>query len=357
MARRILSVICCGLALLELTSCGAKPTRNILDDGMSKFAGGKEEENYYFKKSGALLDELIDKYSGSYYRPTGSSMTDDEHDDAKKSHGTGQSSAEPATVPGDTDPSAEPGDDDPAVGYDGVPEVSNMTELLRVFHDAYDATAEYAEFRTVNGFRFNTDTDLQYVYTTLQREDPIDASGVASWSTWQSGNEYYVSIVYSYDIDELKAMKAETITLVEDAVAEINAFGKSEYEIVYAVNEYLCDTVYYPPNEPYEPVTHTAYGALKNGCAVCEGYACAAKLILGSYGVECDIEVGECLKGGGHAWNLVKVDGDWYQLDVTWNDGSYDRDDYFLVTDDFMKKSRIWDESEYPVCAKAPYSA
>ena len=131
----------------------------------------------------------------------------------------------------------------------------------------------------------------------------------------------------------------------------------SDYEKICAVNEYLCDNVYYPDEEPYEPVTHTAYGALKNGCAVCEGYACATKLILNSYGVECDIQVGDCLNGGGHAWNLVKLDGAWYQLDVTWDDQSNDRSDYLLVTDEYMKQSRTWKESDYPISSKVPFSA
>lgn len=346
MARRLLSVLCCSLAVMNLAACAAGSPQNILDEGMSQFGDGKTEESYFFKNSGAVLDELIDKYSGSYYQPTGTPMTDDEHDDAKMAQ----------TIPEPNDPSAEPGNTAPG-DADGVPEVSNMIELMRVFHDAYDQTSEYVEFTTAAGFSFDINNDLQTVYTALQREDPIDVSGVASWSTWNSGSEYYVSIVYLFDVDELKSIKAETAQLVADAVKNIGAEGLSDYEIVCAVNDYLCDTVYYPESEPYEPVTHTAYGALKNGCAVCEGYACATKLILNSYGVECDIQVGDCLNGGGHAWNLVKLDGAWYQLDVTWDDQSTERSDYLLVTDEFMKQSRIWKESDYPVSSKIPYSA
>jgi hypothetical protein len=117
-----------------------------------------------------------------------------------------------------------------------------------------------------------------------------------------------------------------------------------------------CDTVYYPASEPYAPLTHTAYGALANGEAVCEGYACAAKLLLNELGILCDIQFGVCTNGGGHAWNLVELDGQWYQMDVTWNDGSADRSDYLLVTDDYMRKSRTWDESDYPACAQTAYA-
>lgn len=349
MANRLLSFILCALFLLSLCGCASSSPQDIIDGGMSEFGSGKSEEDYHFQGSGALLDELIDKFSGSYYNPSGKTMTDDEHDKAKKTHGGSDVTADPYST-------EDPNNTQPPTAS-GIPEVSNMTELLRVLHKAYDDTAEYVEFKTVGGFSFDPGVDLQWTYTRLQREDPIDVSGVDYWSTWSSGNEYYISFSYSYDIDELKRMKTETVQLVDDAVKKIGAEGKSDYEIVYAINEYLCDTVYYPANPPYEPITHTAYGALKNGCAVCEGYACAAKLLLNAYGIESDIEVGECPGGGGHAWNLVKLDGAWYQLDVTWNDQSYSRRDYFLVTDEYMKKSRTWDENEYPVSSKVPYTA
>lgn len=335
MSRKYMSLVVCLAVCIHFSGCSALKTQNMLDEGASNYRNGKTEENYYFKNSNVLLDELIDKYSGSYYQPTGTPMTDDEHDDAKKAQGS-------------TGTTPDNGED--------VPEVSDMTELMRVFHDAYDQTAETVEFTITDGFKFDFNNDLQTIYTALQREDPIDVCGVASWSTWNLGNEYFVSIMYSFDVDELKSIKAETTQLVADAVNDIGADGLTDYEKVCAVNEYLCDNVYYPDVEPYEPITHTAYGALKNGCAVCEGYACAAKLILNSYGVECDIQIGDCLDGGGHAWNLVKVDNVWYQLDVTWNDGSTDRSDYLLVTDEYMKQSRTWKESDYPASSKTPYS-
>lgn len=344
MARRILNVILCVLMSISLSACTTQSSQDILNGGMSQFVSGKTEEDYDIINTGVLLDDLIDKYSGSYYQPSKTPMTDDEHEDAKKAQGDTSSDSSAGT--GKSESSND----------DNIPVVSDMTGLMRVFHDAYDNTSEYIEFKTDNGFTFDFDTDLQTIYTTLQREDPIDVSGVESWSTWNNGNEYYVSINYSFTVDKLKSIKSETVKLVDEAVKKIGADGLSDYEIVCAVNNYLCDIVYYPDKEPYEPITHTAYGALKNGCAVCEGYACATKLILNSYGVESDIEVGYCLNGGGHAWNLVKLDNAWYQLDVTWNDQSNSRTDYLLVTDEYMKQSRTWEKSDYPVSAKNPYS-
>lgn len=58
---------------------------------------------------------------------------------------------------------------------------------------------------------------------------------------------------------------------------------------------------------------------------------------------------------GGHAWNIVNVDGKLYHIDTTWDDPiSYDgrdilRYDYFLIDDDTMSKNHRWDRSAYPV--------
>lgn len=72
-------------------------------------------------------------------------------------------------------------------------------------------------------------------------------------------------------------------------------------------------------------------------------------------GLECEIVTGKVKSGEGHAWNIVRVDGAWYQWDACWNDEGYDREEYFLVTDDFMDMSRTWDAGRYPVISDTPY--
>ena len=373
MARRFISAVLCAVILVAgAASCSHIPPQDVITDGASKFSLGKVAEDYSLKDSGDLLKDLIDKYSGSYYDPSSDKMTDDEHDEAKKKRGTQEDSSVPEQSAQESsrqessgqessrqessqqESSAEESSDG---AQDEKPIVSNKTDLVRLMRKAYKETAECVEFTASDSFNYNYAKDMSGIYRMLQREDPIAVAGVESWKSWNDGSENEIYINYSFDIDELKRMKKETPQLVKDAVSKIKPRSNSDYDIVDAVNDYLCDTVYYPPDEPYEPVTHTPYGALKNGCAVCEGYACAAKLILNALGVECDIQTGDVTNGGGHAWNIVKVDDKWYQLDITWNDPSPSRHDYFLVTDDFMKNTRTWDESDYPKSARKAYGA
>lgn len=112
---------------------------------------------------------------------------------------------------------------------------------------------------------------------------------------------------------------------------------------------------------------HTICGAFINGKVVCEGYARALQYLLQKCGVECAEATGEVLNEGGHAWNIIKIDGDYYYIDSTWDDsfssvkdvGShYFGFNYFCVTTEEIKRSRdIENLVEMPVCkaTKANY--
>ncbi len=80
---------------------------------------------------------------------------------------------------------------------------------------------------------------------------------------------------------------------------------------------------------------NTGYDLLVNGTTVCAGYAELYTQILNSVGIPCITVTSDEME---HAWNLVRLDGSWYHVDVTWDDPSKDiygrvRHTYFLLTD------------------------
>lgn len=93
--------------------------------------------------------------------------------------------------------------------------------------------------------------------------------------------------------------------------------SSSKYEIVCAVHDYLCKILTYDGNNIY---AHSAAGVfLKDQRVVCEGYAKAFQILCRRYGVACILVVGNA--GGAHMWNYVQMeDGNWYLVDVTWDD-------------------------------------
>jgi len=85
--------------------------------------------------------------------------------------------------------------------------------------------------------------------------------------------------------------------------------------------------------------SQTIYGGLIEGKIQCEGYAKTMGFLCDKAGIENLLIVGENNKQLSHAWNMVKIDGEWYNIDITWDDPTGNSDpnfvihNYFNVTD------------------------
>lgn len=137
---------------------------------------------------------------------------------------------------------------------------------------------------------------------------------------------------------------------LQSAENSISASGSSRYEKLKSIHDALARKVTYDYDaisyyDQHHTVTgslmqsFTAYGALVNGKAVCEGYAEAFKLLCDKAGIPCIVVVGtgvvSASESGSHMWNAVKMeDGNWYDVDVTWDDQSYTVYDFFLAGSD-----------------------
>ncbi len=116
----------------------------------------------------------------------------------------------------------------------------------------------------------------------------------------------------------------------------------SRMELLRQFHDYLCKTATYRDSAN----AHNIYGALINGEAVCEGYAKTFKLFCDLYGIPCMLITGDAVTENGteaHAWNAVRMEnGNWYAVDVTWDDQGDIYYDFFLigsqsVPESFMK--------------------
>ena len=76
------------------------------------------------------------------------------------------------------------------------------------------------------------------------------------------------------------------------------------------------DEYYKTTHSPSCEYIFTAYGCLVNGKTVCSGYAKAFQFILQNLGYESILVAGEGADGL-HAWNMVKIDDDYYYFEVT----------------------------------------
>ena len=82
------------------------------------------------------------------------------------------------------------------------------------------------------------------------------------------------------------------------------------------------------------PRAFDAYGAVCRGSAVCEGYSKMFQYLCYCVGINA-CQVTGITDGGGHMWNCALIDGVWYHVDVTFDDGSASAP-YFNVTKQYM---------------------
>ncbi len=144
----------------------------------------------------------------------------------------------------------------------------------------------------------------------------------------------------------------------QEIVATIEKDEKTDVEKVRAVNDYIVANTAYTEQTKSSP--HSAYTVLAEHGGVCQGYALLAHTLLQKLGFETQYIVGYVGKEG-HAWNLVKLDGQWYHLDTTWNDPVPDRSgairyQYFLVDDRTMARDHTWIANDYPKAISTTYS-
>ena len=153
---------------------------------------------------------------------------------------------------------------------------------------------------------------------------------------------------------ELDVIYAE----IDKQLAKFITDDMTDYEKEWAVYRWLIREVDYDwrQNDPAQTAPRASFepfGALVWGQAVCLGYATTFQLFMDLLGIECITVVGAAFDSeGDHAWNMVKLDGEWYCVDATWDLGRSTAAScrYFNVTSDHMAKTdHQWDYANTPM--------
>ncbi len=135
-----------------------------------------------------------------------------------------------------------------------------------------------------------------------------------SYTPDSSGNVVNMLPEYLMEGEELKAAKVAFNQAIDNMLAHVTS-EMTEYEKEKTLHDLLATKVSYVSTAN----AHNAYGALVEGKAVCEGYAEALQCLLQRVGIQSIQVYGES-RGENHAWNMVRIDGEYYLVDLTWND-------------------------------------
>jgi transglutaminase/protease-like cytokinesis protein 3 len=140
-------------------------------------------------------------------------------------------------------------------------------------------------------------------------------------------------------------------------ISDMNTFEKEKAVHDYMVRNYQYDTsvTVYDLEHPSQSVE----GLLYYGKGICQGYAEMFDLMMQKMGISSRMVRGE-YSGQKHVWNMVLLSGEWYMVDVTWNDPIPDQGvkvshEYFNVTSEFLAKTHEWDRAAYPEATGTRY--
>ncbi len=170
----------------------------------------------------------------------------------------------------------------------------------------------------------------------------------------KDGKPYYDTLVLTYAMNAAERQDAKTkLDATMDSIIGDMPQATDDYTKEWYLHEQLLSRCTYDTQAAENgfsahPTAYTAYGALIEGKAVCEGYSRAMQWLLNESGIRCIPVSGESLESGEqHMWNVVTINGNDYHLDATWNDNDdKPRHNYFNVTTAQISLSHRIDDNQ-----------
>ena len=170
-----------------------------------------------------------------------------------------------------------------------------------------------------------------------------------------------------YTKDQLGEIEGKFKQKTDEILNLLNA-NMTEYEKLKTVYIWLGKNIYYDYDSAYAIVggessratieSNTIVGGLINGEAVCGGIASALQYVLYKIDIPCYVVTGT-LQGGSHAWNMIRIDGQWYYSDLTKDIDRIKTDNLLrFLYDDSLLKDHIPNEDEnppLPACTSKKY--
>ena len=224
-----------------------------------------------------------------------------------------------------------------------------------------ESTSEPTPEITPEPLVLNPDLDISTFPRYTQPGDVdmtlYDHSGIVA--AWNSG-----------DATGLTAEERAILEVCRTAFDEVVTEGMTDYRKELALHDWLMAHGKYDElsrdNVAHigRPDNTNPYGMLVGGYGICLGFATTFQLLMDLAGIECITVIGAAYDStADHAWNMVRLDGEWYCVDVTWNNSYEDvgqtgkvAHKYFNVTSTVLRENQHqWDYRNVPETTATRY--
>jgi hypothetical protein len=235
-------------------------------------------------------------------------------------------------------------------------EINTTDDLKNVMRDMMSRCTESVAVQT-GSYAINQDS-FYSVMNELYYGDPqliiaLPEMEIAEYADTDGSSRIYdISMTYA-DIPSVMLGKKNAFgTILEQLSFQLHDTD-DKAQLLYQLCEYLSDSAEVSgtvPDEEYDQfdTVNTAYGALYERRASGEGFAMAMKLLCDWQDIECIVVTGR-YNNYIHAWNMIKVDDEWYHFDVSRLDVGASA--ALMLTDGQMESRYSWDANNYPVCS------
>ncbi|WP_168123623.1 transglutaminase domain-containing protein [Paenibacillus sp. HB172176] len=232
-------------------------------------------------------------------------------------------------------------------------EISAFDKLELELSEGFQARADRFSVK-YSGDREQLSAEMKSIIRSALARDDYSAYILESYlytiRSWGNKSTITVEARFRESLEET----AEVNRIVDETLAELIRPDMNDHEKIKAIHDWIVTHVEYDQSLTY----YTAYDALKLGKTVCQGYSLLGYLMLEKAGLTVRIAEGT-VNTGEHAWNMVQLDGNWYHLDLTWDDpvGATDSRihySYYLKSDEELGVDHEWTR-DYPA-AKVSYA-
>ncbi|MCC8043133.1 MAG: hypothetical protein LIO69_06440 [Oscillospiraceae bacterium] len=213
------------------------------------------------------------------------------------------------------------------------------------------AMLDYEESVTFDDSDGVTFDDIHSVYQTIYNDEYrlYYISPTIQYSQYASGNIFVMKFDYDFSFFTVQTMNMELEERMNDILSQLNS-SMSDYEIVKFIHDTVIQSCTYSSDNKR---MNTVYGCLVDEKALCQGYARSFTYLCSEAGINSLVVLGYANES--HMWNMVEMDGEWYHIDLTWDDpdrvANPDsvRYDYFGLTDERIRQLRTVEDYDYSV--------